>query len=205
MIYSYQGLVPTRLPFRIKLSDGRTRTDPSTFTEEEIADAGYVLVADPPSYDPNAQELSWSGTEWILTDISQEILDARSAINRATYHQAVNAERDRRIALGFLFNGQMFDSRPEDQKRIAGASQLAFMAMIAGAPEGYLHWHQGEEPFAWITQDNGLVTMDAQTVVALGRVAARWESLHIFAARALKDMDLLPEDFTSDAYWPALE
>ena len=44
MLYSYNGEYPTDIPERIRLSDGSTRTDSSTYTEEEIADAGYVYV-----------------------------------------------------------------------------------------------------------------------------------------------------------------
>jgi hypothetical protein len=32
MLYSYQGAEPAALPHRIRLSDGSTRTDASTFT-----------------------------------------------------------------------------------------------------------------------------------------------------------------------------
>jgi hypothetical protein len=65
MLYSQNGQHPTTLPFRIVLSNGRTRTDPSTFTTEEIADAGYFAVEHPPQVDyPN--KLEWTGTEWIV-------------------------------------------------------------------------------------------------------------------------------------------
>lgn len=45
MLYSLNGAYPIEtLPHRIHLSDGSTRTDPSTFTDAEIADAGYSIV-----------------------------------------------------------------------------------------------------------------------------------------------------------------
>lgn len=63
MLYSYNGGYPAPIPNRIRLSNGLTRTDSSTYTAEEIADAGYVQVADPPSVSyPNV--LEWTGTDW---------------------------------------------------------------------------------------------------------------------------------------------
>jgi hypothetical protein len=70
-----------------------------------------------------------------------------------------------------------------------------------GQPED-LFWNGGLSPFAWIAADNSLVTMDAQTVVEFGRTAAQHEQSHIFAARALKDMEPIPLDYTDDSYWP---
>lgn len=66
-LYTKNGEFPTQLPSRIKLSDGRTRTDKTTFTAEEIADAGYVAVDNPPVADyPN--KLEWKGTEWVVRE-----------------------------------------------------------------------------------------------------------------------------------------
>ena len=61
VIYSFNGEYPQALPERIRLSNGQTRSDSSTFTAEEIADAGYVAVVEP-SYDPTTHTLSWDGT-----------------------------------------------------------------------------------------------------------------------------------------------
>lgn len=95
MLYSKDGSYPNTLPFRIKLSDGRTRTDPSTFTPEEIADAGYITVDDPPSSIPNTQILEWTGTEWNIRDkTEQEIADE---ISRQWYQ--VRAQRDHMLSL----------------------------------------------------------------------------------------------------------
>lgn len=58
---------PKRLPWRIRLSDGSTRTDPSTFTAEEIADAGFIEVESPPEV-LDGKILAWSGTNWQIID-----------------------------------------------------------------------------------------------------------------------------------------
>jgi hypothetical protein len=67
MLYSKNGSYPTLLPHRITLSDGTTRTDRSSFTEEEIQDAGYVAVESQPIADyPN--KLDWDGIQWIVRE-----------------------------------------------------------------------------------------------------------------------------------------
>jgi hypothetical protein len=200
-LYSYKTQHPKPLPFRIKLSDGRTRTDPSTFSAEEIADAGYTPVRNQPIPEKH-QVVFWSpaDVDWVVRDKTQQELQAESDSRRSR----INVHRDKRISTGFLFQEKMYDSRPEDQKRIGGAAQLAFMAVVAGAQPGDYLW-SGESPFGWIAQDNSIVLMDAQTVIEFAKVAAAWESAHIFAARTLKNMEIVPEDFKEDKWWPPVE
>ena len=59
-LYSYQGQEPQELPERIRLSDGRTRTDSSTFTEEEIASAGFTGPYEKPEYNSEIETQSWN-------------------------------------------------------------------------------------------------------------------------------------------------
>jgi len=73
MLYSHNGAYPTSLPNRIRLSDGSTRTDPDTFTAEEIADAGYAVAGDPPGYNPNTQRLGWDSDWTIINFDSAEL------------------------------------------------------------------------------------------------------------------------------------
>jgi hypothetical protein len=67
-LYSFNGAAPAPIPFRITLANGFTRTDPSTFTEDEIAEAGYVLI-EQPEYDPATQALNWNGTSFEVAEI----------------------------------------------------------------------------------------------------------------------------------------
>lgn len=114
----------------------------------------------------------------------------------------IDAERDRRIDAGIDFLGVKFQSRATDRENIAGAAQLAFMAVIAGAEPGDLRWSSPDADFAWIASDNTLVPMDAQTVMAFGKAAAERKQQLIFAARQLKDMAETPVDYTDDKWWP---
>lgn len=71
MLYTniHTGSLPSPLPNRIRLSNGTTRTDVSTFTPEEIADAGYLEVEDPPNVAyPN--KVVWTGTMWAIEEPS---------------------------------------------------------------------------------------------------------------------------------------
>lgn len=200
-LYTKNGSYPQPIPFRIILSDGRSRTDPSSFSEEEIADAGYVEISDPPSI-TDIQVLQWAGTDWLVRDKTEEEINTEKLIRKNEYSEKINQYRDHLIASGFDFNGVKFDSRPEDQKRINGSALLAFMALSNGAQAGDLYWHGGTEPFAWISKNNSIVTMDAPTVIEFGKLAAEHERAHVFAARTLKDMDPIPEDYTDPQYWP---
>lgn len=76
-MYSYNNQYPiSELPHRIRLSDGMTKTDPSTFTEEDIAYAGFTRVDDPPEYDVNTQRLTWEVNDgvgtWKVVNLTQE-------------------------------------------------------------------------------------------------------------------------------------
>ena len=114
----------------------------------------------------------------------------------------VDTERDQRIAAGFTFQSKVYQSRPEDRENMAGASLAALAAMGNGALPGDYRWHGGDSDFVWIAEDNSLTLMDAQTMFALGQTAMAHKQAHIFAARALKDADPIPADYTDDAYWP---
>jgi hypothetical protein len=59
-LYSINGSYPAPLPFTIFLKDGRSRTDPTTFTTAEIADAGFVGPFEQPSLGADEVEV-WDG------------------------------------------------------------------------------------------------------------------------------------------------
>ena len=115
---------------------------------------------------------------------------------------AINAERDRRLAV-FHFGGHSYQFTPESRLDVAGAGSLAQGAIIMGAQVGDLRWADPDRDFTWITADNQQVTMDAQTCFAFAKTAALWRADHIYAARALKDTNPIPETWANDAHWPA--
>ncbi len=88
-IYSLNGEYPQALPERIRLSDGMTRTKSSTFTAEEIADAGYVAVVEP-SYDRTTHTLSWDGTNLTSRLYNEDEIAAKWVEIRDNRNQVLN-------------------------------------------------------------------------------------------------------------------
>ena len=118
-LYSLNGAYPTTLPHRIVLSDGRTRTDSSTFTNEELADAGYVSVPDKPT--PGLyQEVEWDGSSWSVVDFSDNDMrrlaqQARNNVPAARWEKEVSniiwQDSDNR--------SYIIDNSVESQRKIA--------------------------------------------------------------------------------------
>lgn len=122
--------------------------------------------------------------------------------NERLWRDKINAERDRRIEAGFLFEGNLYQFREQDRARITGAATLAGFAIGQGAAAGNFLWHGGTDPFSWILSDNSVVQLDAPTTFTLGQAAAHHESVHVFAAKTLKEMTPNSVDPTDDTYWP---
>lgn len=70
-LYSFRNQYPGELPDRIRLSTGLTVTDRSTFTEEQILDAGYVPV-DPPPTITEYQRLNWQDGSWQIYNMTDQ-------------------------------------------------------------------------------------------------------------------------------------
>jgi len=120
------------------------------------------------------------------------------------FDDAVNAERDRRIAAGFYYGPHKFDWDDATKARVTGAAASAGFAIGAGAVAGDYRWHGGQTDFGWILQDNTVLPLDAQGMFQVSQVAMAHESAHIFAAKAIKEAAVKPADFTDDAHWPAV-
>ena len=66
LLYSHNGDRPQPLPFRITMPDGFTRTDPSTFTDEEITAAGFTGPYTEPVYDRETEQLNWIDNTFVV-------------------------------------------------------------------------------------------------------------------------------------------
>ncbi len=133
---------------------------------------------------------------------NQVVRDTGDASYQDSLRRRIDIERDRRMKAGFLFGGVAYDFDDASKARITGMATLAGFAMGQGAQAGNYHWHGGTDPFVWIASDNSFVPMDAPTCFAFGQAAAAHEIAFIFAARLLKDMVPVPENFTDPLYWP---
>jgi len=87
-LYSYQGQEPQELPERIRLSNGRTRTDSSSFTTEEISNAGFTGPYTKPEFDPEIETQEWNSEllNWVTTPISDQV-----------FWERLRNERNRRL------------------------------------------------------------------------------------------------------------
>lgn len=117
----------------------------------------------------------------------------------------VDAERERRLGAGFLFNGKCFQGRTVDLINITGAVAAASMAIANGATAGDYRWANPEEDFCWIVSDNSLVPLDAPSVVQMGQTAMGFVAAHMMAARLIKDRITGGEvitDVVDNSLWP---
>ena len=93
MLYSINGEYPIdTLPNRIRLSDSSTRTDSSTFTADELSNAGITTVSVPPEYNAGTHKLTWDNTdvEWKVVALTQEEI---TVLNNLAW-QGIRDERD---------------------------------------------------------------------------------------------------------------
>lgn len=101
MYYSYNTQTPvSSLPHRIRLADGSTRTDNTTFTEDEIISAGYRIIRQEKPVPSRFQKVEWTGIEWVLLEMTdtekQEVLDIQWKSIRIMRNQQIQ-ELDWRI------------------------------------------------------------------------------------------------------------
>ena len=94
-VYSYRSQIPGPLPYMIVLSNGQTRTEPDTFTAEEIADAGFVAVRDRPLI-TETQRVGWSVelVDWVVTDKTPTELEQERQKAIANQWNAIREQRD---------------------------------------------------------------------------------------------------------------
>jgi hypothetical protein len=181
-----------------------------------LSGIGYwLLVANDPPYQPDRQVLG-PPEALTLDDDGKRVLSTRTVRAktaeemeplRAQRRAAVMAKRDEVIDAGFSFNGVIFQTSATDRENISGAAQMAFMALLAGGKlPGDLRWHDGADDFGWIALDNGVVPMDAPTVIEFAKAVAGFKSACIFYARYLKDqIDTAanPAAIDIDTGWPS--
>lgn len=93
-LYSLNGAWPDALPFRVNLPNSVTRTDPTTFTQEELASWGYVGPIAPPTYDLFTEVLEWDGSAFTIRPMTSE---ERQAVLDTKWSE-VRIQRNRYLA-----------------------------------------------------------------------------------------------------------
>ena len=84
LFYSYLGSEPTILPHRIRLSNGLSRTDNTTFSDEELLDVGFTGPYIKPEKTESIFSISWdtNNLEYkIITNEEQELNSFRERIS----------------------------------------------------------------------------------------------------------------------------
>lgn len=76
LLYSLLNGEPGPLPKRLKI-DGVTRTDPSSFTAEELNRAGYTGPFQKPSFDADTQIVRWEGDRYSVLNLAPQEIEAR--------------------------------------------------------------------------------------------------------------------------------
>lgn len=76
LLYSLLNAEPAPLPQRLKIN-GVTRTDSSSFTAEELNQAGYTGPFQKPSCDPATQIVVWQGTGYAVLDLADSEIEKR--------------------------------------------------------------------------------------------------------------------------------
>lgn len=71
-LYSFNNEWPQPLPFRVNLPNGLTRTDPATYTPEELLSWGYTGPYVVPPFDDKKEVLEWSGSDYTVRQMTQE-------------------------------------------------------------------------------------------------------------------------------------
>ena len=136
MLYSLNGNYPSTIPFRIKMSDGKTRTDPSTFTEEELTNAGYIAVSDEPI--PTAlQVVEWDSEniQWVVRNKTQQELENELNSAKDSRMNYITSSRDSDLRqLSCMWNNDQWDARETDSTRIANVLTMIEQAQTIDMP-----------------------------------------------------------------------
>jgi hypothetical protein len=184
MLYSLNGNYPQPLPFRIRLPDGSTRTEPYTFTPEDILSAGYIQVNDEP-IPTDTQIVKWSSStlSWIVRDKTPEELQAEltSAKNeRLTY--ITQCRDDDFNSLTTVWNNHTWDARETDSTRIANVLTMIEQANQQGIPT--------PPNVDWRTYDDQSRTLTVAELTQLGASMFQAQQVIWYKQAMLKDQIL---------------
>lgn len=111
----------------------------------------------------------------------------------------VNAERDRRIALGYTAMTTTGKTMPVDTRNdvdfrnLNGLGSAALARVVAGSTD----------TFDFTGADNVTRTLTPQEMMEVSMQALAHVDAHYAAARALKAMAPIPVDYADNSHWPA--
>lgn len=151
------GREPAELPHRIRLSDGSTRTDIATFTEAEIADAGYVAAPEKISPSQNGNVVVWNGTGW----------EERGPTEAEVYKQweKVRERRDILLKEADVMLMLSIERRVDDDYIAAYKQNLRDVPQYMTDPFNVVYPEYGETMEVWLARaENGITRPDYNEV-----------------------------------------
>lgn len=113
--YSLNNQEPTLLPESIRMSNGLTRTDSSTFTEEEIAEAGYVLSREKPICGVY-EKVIWNGSDWEIIDMTEQ---EKESVHDQKKKEVLALRKDRLDETDWIIIRAIEQNKPIDPNIIA--------------------------------------------------------------------------------------
>lgn len=146
--------------------------------------------------------------KWIDWKNDWDVLEERPPIPVPSAQPwQVEQERDRRVGMGFIYNGKMFETGNQSQMNdILGKMSDSLAAILIDQVDpGSLKWSSPDYDFAWSAADGTLVPMTAPECLEFTRAAVRRKEALVAAALALKARSPIPMDFYLDHYWPPME
>lgn len=192
----------------VRLSDDHTEIKSATFSvkpkqirrlpDEVIPEHNWFTVVEHRAILPDRELYHHRRASWELIDDVVHMhyepvligLDERREIIVARCQEF----RDDRLGAGIVFNGKLIDTRLETKLRVSG---LVIKAM-----------QDSTFTSNFITEDNSIVTFNAQDIIAFGDAFAQFEAEQIFYGRQLKDQIMAsdePETIDYTAGWPSIE
>lgn len=115
-LYSYQGQEPAHLPERIRLENGTTLTSLDTLSQEELNFYGFSGPIEFPNVDIARQTFSWNGSEYVVEDIPQEVLEQREFDQEQKAIQNINNSAFLNSFRSTLFNKRIRKESVTDLK-----------------------------------------------------------------------------------------
>lgn len=179
-LYSKNGSYPEPIPFRIRLSNGLTRTEPSTFTEDDIIDAGYTEVSNPPSI-TSEQVLEWNSLnlEWIVRSVTEQEINNLKQL-RLNY---ITESRDLQLnSLTCQWDNNVWDARETDSTRIANVLTMIEQANNQGIPT--------PTTVNWRTFDDQTRSLSIPELIQLGASMFQAQQVIWYKQAMLKDQIL---------------
>lgn len=118
-LYSYKNQEPTKLPTRIILDDGSTRTSLEELTSEELGSIGFVGPIIKPEFDEDTQKLNWNGSEYEVVLLSEEEINQKQQSNNDLKHISYD-----------LFWNKLTGSKFYTKLRIAASQSLSVNTLL---------------------------------------------------------------------------